>query len=204
MPEIIASIIEALLKAEPKMLETGFKLILGVRDGMKNAIPNAVSQAGEVVSKVGEKLKSGFSVLIDNAKQWGRDLLNGFANGINERLGALQESVINAVNTITSYLHFSKPDVGPLRNYESWMPDMIEGMAKSLDRAMPTLLGKVSALSQAMNMSPTLNGNVNSVAPNVNVIVNSRYEQDPLGQMVSTIKTYSGGSKNDYNYGYGG
>ena len=204
MPEIIASIIEALLKAEPKMLETGFKLILGVRDGMKNAIPNAVSQAGEVVSKVGEKLKSGFSVLIDNAKQWGRDLLNGFANGINERLGALQESVMNAVNTITSYLHFSKPDVGPLRNYESWMPDMIEGMAKSLDRAMPTLLGKVSALSQAMNMSPTLNGNVNSVAPNVNVIVNSRYEQDPLGQMVSTIKTYSGGAKNDYNYGYGG
>jgi hypothetical protein len=27
--------------------------------------------------------------------------------------------------------------------------------------------------------------------------------QDPLGQMVNDIKTFSGGSKNDYNYGMG-
>lgn len=93
---------------------------------------------------------------------------------------------------------------GPLRDYETWMPDMIKGMANSLDKAAPYLLGKVNDLASAMSMSPTLNSNVNSLGPNVNVIVNSSYEQDPLGQMVSSIKTFSNGAKNDYNYGYGG
>jgi hypothetical protein len=57
----------------------------------------------------------------------------------------------------------------------------------------------------AMSMSPSLNGNVNnSLSPSFNVIVNNNIEQDPLGQMVSQIKTFSNGAKNDYNYGYGG
>lgn len=81
---------------------------------------------------------------------------------------------------------------------------MIKGMADSLDRAAPYLLNKISDLAGAMSMSPTLNGSVNSTGPSVNVVVNSHYEQDPLGQMVNTIKTFSNGAKNDYNYGYGG
>lgn len=31
-----------------------------------------------------------------------------------------------------SYLHFSRPDVGPLRDYESWMPDFVQGMADGI------------------------------------------------------------------------
>lgn len=82
---------------------------------------------------------------------------------------------------------------------------MVQGMANSLDKAAPTLLDKVNGLAAAMNMSPTLNGNVNNnLSPNVNVVVNNTYETDPLGQMVNTIKTFSNGAKNDYNYGYGG
>ena len=95
---------------------------------------------------------------------------------------------------------------GPLRDYETWMPDMIKGMADSLENAAPYLLDKIGNLSNQMSMglSPTLNGNVNTTAPGVNVIVNNSYETDPLGQMVNTIKTFSNGAKNDYNYGYGG
>ena len=79
---------------------------------------------------------------------------------------------------------------------------MIKGLTNSLDRAMPMLTDKMQELSMAM--SPTLNGNYNSSAPGVNVIVNNSFETDPLGQMVSKIKTFSNGAKNDYNYGYGG
>ena len=76
-------------------------------------------------------------------------------------------------------------------------------MTKSLDRAMPMLSNKVSELASEMSMSPTLNGSYNS-SPNINVVVNNSFETDPLGQMVSKIKTFSNGAKNDYNYGYGG
>ena len=159
---------------------------------------------GRVVLQINRKLGDAFMGVINNARTWGHDLLTGFANGITERLGVLRDHVMNVVNTIKSYLHFSRPDVGPLREYESWMPDMIEGMAKSLDKAAPMLLGKVSNLANAMSMSPTLNSTISSNSPNVNVMVQNTYEQDPLGQMVNTIKTFSNGAKNDYNYGYGG
>ena len=53
-------------------------------------------------------------------------------------------------------------------------------------------------------MSPTLNGGSASYNPSVNVQVFNSVESDPLGQVVNQIKTFSNGSKNDYNYGYGG
>ena len=36
-----------------------------------------------------------------------------------------------------------------------------------------------------------------------NIIINNNIKQDPLGRMVQDIKTFSGGAKNDYNYGQG-
>lgn len=46
------------------------------------------------------------------------------------------------------------------------------------------------------DLSPQLYGTSSTnMSPNVNVVVNSNYEQDPLGQMVNKVKTFSGGSK---------
>lgn len=134
-------------------------------------------------------------------------MIRGFGNGIMGALGDLQNRVNSVASSIRSRLHFSRPDEGPLRDYETWMPDMIKGMADSLEKATPMLMSKVSDLSSEMSMklSPSLNGSVNStLSPMVNVVVNNSYETDPLGQMVSKIKTFSNGAKNDYNYGYGG
>jgi len=45
--------------------------------------------------------------------------------------------------------------------------------------------------------------NTNNITNNTNspIYVNVEVNQDPLGQVVNTIKTFSGGSKNAYNYG---
>lgn len=204
LPEIIASLVSALIAAIPQLVVAAIQLGIGIGTGLVEAVPEILIACGRVVTQINRKLGEAFMGVINNARNWGRDLLNGFANGITERLGVLRDHVMNVVNTIKSYLHFSRPDVGPLREYESWMPDMIEGMAKSLDKAAPILLGKISNLANAMNMSPSLNSLISSNVPNVNVMVHSNYEQDPLGQMVGTIKTFSNGAKNDYNYGYGG
>jgi len=118
------------------------------------------------------------------------------------KLAELRERVRQIADNIRAQLHFSRPDEGPLRDYETWMPDMIKGMAASLDKAAPILTDKVRALT--MDMSPTLNGSYGSYQPSVHVDVHNSYETDPLGQMVNTIKTFSNGAKNDYNYGYGG
>ena len=196
--DLCGAMILGITSFNDKLWQSGFDLFMQFINGIKSLfdkIKNIVEKVKTIIKNVLEKLKG-------EAKQWGIDMLTGFANGIMERLGHLKAKVEEVANSIRSKLHFSRPDEGPLRDYETWMPDMVKGLTESLDRAMPMLTDKMNEL--AFNMSPSLNGNINSIGPSVNVVVNSNYEQDPLGQMVSSIKTFSNGAKNDYNYGYGG
>ena len=66
-------------------------------------------------------------------------------------IGSLGDVVSNIAGKITSFLHFSRPDEGPLREYEEWMPDMIDGLSNSLRKASPQLIGETKALAQGMS-----------------------------------------------------
>ena len=76
------------------------------------------------------------------------------------------------------------------------------GYTEGLEQMQPELN---KAINGMFNLSPNVTGTMNNrLSPNVNVSVVNNLETDPLGQVVSKIKTFSGGAKNDYNYGYGG
>lgn len=66
---------------------------------------------------------------------WGSDLVKGMASGMvtaAAKSGLLMKAVKLVGGLIRAFLHFSRPDKGPLRDYETWMPDMVHGMADSL------------------------------------------------------------------------
>ena len=79
-------------------------------------------------------------------------MVEGIGNGISKKgnsswfIGKLN----GLASKIASYLHFSRPDVGPLREYEKWMPDMVEGLSKTLDKSSPQLINSVKNMSQGM------------------------------------------------------
>lgn len=199
---VCTSVMSAIIGFYVKVYSAGINFIINLGKGFVAGVGNALSSLRNVLSKIWEAIKGKFTEVKNNAGNWGKDMMTGFINGIMGKLAELRERVRQIADNIRAQLHFSRPDEGPLRDYETWMPDMIKGMAASLDKAAPILTDKVRALT--MDMSPTLNGSYGSYIPNVNVTVNSNYETDPLGQMVNTIKTFSNGAKNDYNYGYGG
>ena len=198
MGKIGLGIIESITKLNGDIWVAGYELLLKFIEGVKSRY----QQVQTTIEAIKIVIRTAFDRLKQQASNWGVDFLSNFANGIMQKLAHLREVVANVANSIRSHLHFSRPDEGPLRDYETWMPDMIKGMANSLEKAMPMLTNKVNDL--ALSMSPTLNGEYNSMAPSVNVVVQNSYESDPLGQMVNQIKTFSNGAKNDYNYGYGG
>ena len=70
----------------------------------------------------------------------------------------------------------------------------VEGMQDEVQKAFTGTFG----LSPNMVNSASTN-----FSPSVNVVNNISMEQDPLGQMVRKVKTFSGGAKNDFNYGMG-
>lgn len=66
---------------------------------------------------------------------WGLDLVGGLASGLAAgavKSGGLFKSLWKVAKTVWKVLHFSRPEEGPLRDYETWMPDMVHGMADSL------------------------------------------------------------------------
>lgn len=66
------------------------------------------------------------------AAGWAADMINGFVEGIFSSMHKVADAVKNVAATITAYMHFSRPDIGPLRMYERWMPDFMAGLSRGI------------------------------------------------------------------------
>lgn len=127
-PEIIYNLVVALIKAAPKLLEAGLELILTLVRGIVNAFGKLFEVGAELVTKV----KDGFWKKVEDAKNWGRDIIQNFINGIKEKWQALKDSVANVANTVKSFLGFSEPEEGPLSDFHTYAPDMMDLYAKGI------------------------------------------------------------------------
>lgn len=190
-------------------------------EGVKKGEPIAINKAEKLVENANKKMKDGKK----GAKEAGEYLVDGVTKGINNK--NKQSSAFSAVNffagglldTLRRKLKLGSPS-RETRQYGEWL---LEGFGLGINDEKKTLLNNIGnlgdnivgkmggSLAKAMpqlssnfDLSPQMTGSMqNSFSPNVNVYNNINMEQDPLGQMVRTIKTYSGGSPNDYNYGAG-
>lgn len=129
-----------------------------IRTLVSTAFNNLVSIISGVGSKIGSAVKSAFSSAISYIKSlpskavgWGRDFINGLKNGIMSGVNAIVNAVKNVASRIRSFLHFSRPDEGPLRDYETWMPDMLTGMADSVYRNLDIIQDAAKTISGTIN-----------------------------------------------------
>lgn len=120
---------------------------------MKGGIPGAIASAG--LSIVGNLIGTNLSGLANESNNWGADLVTGMANGMKKAGGFLATAAKGLAETVKSFLHFSRPDVGPLREYEQWMPDMVKGMAKGITDNAYVLRDAVRGLSGQMETQLT-------------------------------------------------
>lgn len=104
---------------------------------------NIIQFLGNGIKGMAGALTSGFKSVLDGGIAyikslpakfvgWGKDMIMGLVKGITGSVGAVVNAVKNVASAITSYLHFSRPDMGPLRLYERWMPDFMAGLADGI------------------------------------------------------------------------
>ena len=111
--------------------------------------------SSSILSAVRNVLNAGINLiksLPSQAVKWGKDFIQGLAGGIMSAARALLDSVKSIAKSIASFLHFSRPDVGPLRDYETWMPDMIDCMAEGIYKNAYKRENAVSSQSAGMGM----------------------------------------------------
>ena len=84
------------------------------------------------VNGVKDSITNGFSNLVQSAKTWGKDLLDNFINGIKAKWDDLKNTVGQTAQSIKDYLGFSEPEKGPLSNFHTYAPDMMDLFIKGI------------------------------------------------------------------------
>lgn len=166
-PVIIEKLLTALINNAPKIVAAGWELITKLVSGILESLPKLVEAAGNIIQTIWNTLKE----LPGKALQWGKDMVQGLINGIKGMAGSVGNAVSGIGDKIKSFLHFSRPDEGPLREYETWMPDMVKGLSSTLEKSAPMLYKTTKALAQKVsegldfsnipeNMKTTVSGSV--------------------------------------------
>lgn len=167
----IKTVITTVLNAIKTVITTVWNTIKNVFTTVLNTIKSVVSGAfnsmwsgiKNTVSKIVESIKTGFNNavsfiknLASSAFQWGADIIQGIVNGIKSCIGKVKDAVTNVAETIRSFLHFSVPDEGPLTDYESWMPDFMNGLAKGIEQSKNMVAKAVEGVASDMVINPQM------------------------------------------------
>lgn len=136
---------------------------------VKDTIVNGIQSAVEFITSLPGK-----------AFQWGKDFIQGLIDGIKSMIGGIVDAVSGIADTIFGWLHFSRPDKGPLRQYETWMPDMMSGMAKGIEENSWMLEDALNAATSHLGVSASINGGAGKTVNmgGINITINAAEGMD--------------------------
>lgn len=129
-----------------------------------NAVSNYASGISGAKGKASGAASGVASVTsaMDNAKfysmSWGAELVTRFAKGMNQakwRVTAASKAIANAAK---SYIHFTLPDEGPLRQIGKWGPEMVEQYTAGIKKALPMVEAASAQMAYAAMPSVQMPG----------------------------------------------
>ena len=168
---IIANLIEAVLNTIQGVIDGVMQTIQGIIDvvlgaitgdwdrawdGMREILSGIIEAIGSIISNLVSFLYNTFGDLVDIAFGWGKDFIQGLINGIKSMVSGVVDAVTGIAEKIKNILHFSRPDEGPLRNYEEWMPDFIGTMAKQIEDNKKLISNAVDGIATDMSINSKL------------------------------------------------
>lgn len=206
--ETVSGAVSAVWETISTVFSTIWEFISGVATNIwtsiTTAFTNILSGITGTIGNIKDRIVTGFTAAIDwikalpaQAVQWGKDIIDSIVSGIKSAVSKVGEAVSGVASKIKGFLGFSEPDEGPLSDFHTYMPDMIDLMTKGISAgkakvrdALGALTGDMSIMAQANVASPatarTAMGS-NSVSKSVvqNVNINNKFEGDRAGQQKS-------------------
>lgn len=152
-------------------LKSTVTTVLGnLKTAVSTTFTNMGTSANTAISRLKTNVQNGMNSIatwMDNnfvpkGTTWGQDIIDNMVTGINSRMDKLEKALQNAAQLIQNYIGFSEPDEGPLSDFHTYMPDMIDLMVKGISdgktkvrEAMESLSGEMSVVAQAQYVAPT-------------------------------------------------
>lgn len=128
-PIIITNLLEALIRAIPVLLEAAGSIIATLGDGIINGLTTVAQWGADIISTI----KDAIMEKIEEAKTWGKDLIQNFVDGIKGALNLVGDAVKAVAQKIKDFIGFSEPEEGPLSNFHTYAPDMLDLFTEGLE-----------------------------------------------------------------------
>ena len=135
------------------VLNTIKTVVTSIWDSIKTAISSKITAIKTTIENGFNAAVNFIKNLGSQAVQWGADIINNIVSGIKSKINAVADAVKGIADKIRSFLHFSVPDEGPLADFESWMPDFMQGLAKGIDKSKKYVEAAVSGVADAMTLT---------------------------------------------------
>jgi hypothetical protein len=209
--KVVGAVISVLASAfGPVILAIAAAIAIGVLlwknwDKIREAAGNLLEGIKATIGNVRDAIVTGIQAAIDwiislpaEALKWGSDIIDGIVSGIQSAVGRVGEAVKVLADKIKSFLGFSEPEDGPLSDFHTYMPDMIDLMAsgitsgkKKVKDALEGMTGEMSVIAKANVVSKATGRGATgrttggrTVTQNVNI--NNQFNGDRAGQQKSS------------------
>lgn len=209
--KVVGAVISVLASAfGPVILAIAAAIAIGVLlwknwDKIREAAGNLLEGIKATIGNVRDAIVTGIQAAIDwitslpaEALKWGTDIIDGIVSGIQSAVGRVGEAVKGVADKIKSFLGFSEPEDGPLSDFHTYMPDMIDLMAsgitsgkKKVKDALEGMTGEMSVIAKANVVSKATGRGATgrttggrTVTQNVNI--NNQFNGDRAGQQKSS------------------
>lgn len=209
--KVVGAVISIVASAfGPVILAIAAAIAIGVLlwknwDKIREAAGSLLEGIKTTIGNVRNAIVSGFQAAIDwitslpaEALKWGSDIIDGIVSGIQSAVGRVGEAVKGVADKIKSFLGFSEPEDGPLSDFHTYMPDMIDLMAsgitsgkKKVKDALEGMTGEMSVIAKANVVSKATGRGATgrttggrTVTQNVNI--NNQFNGDRAGQQKSS------------------
>jgi hypothetical protein len=209
--KVVGAVISVLASAfGPVILAIAAAIAIGVLlwknwDKIREAAGNLLEGIKATIGNVRDAIVTGIQAAIDwitslpaEALKWGSDIIDGIVSGIQSAVGRGGEAVKGVADKIKSFLGFSEPEDGPLSDFHTYMPDMIDLMAsgitsgkKKVKDALEGMTGEMSVIAKANVVSKATGrgatgGTTGGRTVTQNVNINNQFNGDRAGQQKSS------------------
>lgn len=130
--KIVFTLTKEIVKNLPDILASGILIAVEIVKGIAQGMVDFFAPVSDALSDKLLELTDWFSRKWNDFKEWGSDMIQAFIDGIKEKWQSLKDTVCDVASSVKDFLGFSEPDKGPLSNFHTFAPDMMDLFAKGI------------------------------------------------------------------------
>lgn len=144
----LVQVLSGLLTGDFNKIKDGLlKIWKALWDLIKGVVAGAWGLLSGVFATLWGHVSRWFTGLKDDAFKWGKNMIQGFIDGILGMINKVKSAVGKVINTVGDFLGFSSPTKkGPGRNIVKWGRNMVDGFLEGVDEEGKSVGGIISNL----------------------------------------------------------